>query len=213
MNASIDRQAIARYGLNVGDVNDVMEAAVAGIVATDIYEGERRFQAVVRYPERLRNSVRAIQSILMKTPNGQGVPIGSLARIEVREGLSQIKREMARRRVNVGVNVRDRDLGGFVAELRRRVEEDVKLSPGYYYEWGGQFENMERARQHLMVIVPITVGAIFFLLFLLFRKVRLALFSCCLSHQLERSSASLSPASTFRCLPRSASLPCGGLPC
>ncbi|MGE0448476.1 MAG: efflux RND transporter permease subunit [Vicinamibacterales bacterium] len=174
LNAIIDRDAIARHGLNVADVNDVIEAAIAGVVATDIYEGERRFQAVVRYPEHLRNSLRAIQGILLKAPNGEDVPVGSLAKIEIEEGLSQIKREMAKRRVNVGVNVRDRDLGGFVAELQQKVEEQVQLPPGYYYEWGGQFENMERARGHLMVIVPITIGAIFFLLFLLFNSVRFA---------------------------------------
>lgn len=174
LNATIDRAAIARYGLNVSDVNDVIEAAVAGVAATDVYEGERRFQAVVRYPEPLRNSVRAIEGILLKTPSGEDVPVSSLARIEIREGLSQIRREMAKRRVNVGVNVRDRDLGGFVADLQRRVREQVQLPPGYYFEWGGQFENMERARTHLMVIVPITVGAIFFLLFLLFQSVRFA---------------------------------------
>jgi len=174
LNVTIDRAAIARYGLNVADVNDVIEAAVAGVSATDIYEGERRFQAVVRYPEDLRNSIKAIQGILLKAPNGEDVPVGSLATIEIREGISQIRREMAKRRVNVGVNVRDRDLGGFVAELQQRVEAEVKLPAGYYYEWGGQFENMERARAHLMVIVPITIGAIFFLLFLLFKSVRFA---------------------------------------
>jgi heavy metal efflux system protein len=174
MNATIDRAAIARHGLNVGDVNDVIEAAVAGVAATDIYEGERRFQAVVRYPEHLRNSIRSIEGILLKAPNGENVPVGSLAKIEIKEGISQIRREMAKRRVNVGINVRERDLGGFVAELQQKVEQQVKLPPGYYFEWGGQFENMERARGHLMVIVPITIGAIFFLLFLLFSSVRFA---------------------------------------
>jgi cobalt-zinc-cadmium resistance protein CzcA len=174
LNATIDREAIARYGLNVSDVNDVIEAAVAGVVATDIYEGERRFQAVVRYPEPLRNSIKAIEGILLKTPSGEDVPVGSLADIEIREGLSQIRREMAKRRVTVGVNVRDRDLGGFVAELQEKVNREVELPPGYYVEWGGQFENMERARAHLLVIVPITIGAIFFLLFLLFKSIRFA---------------------------------------
>jgi cobalt-zinc-cadmium resistance protein CzcA len=100
--------------------------------------------------------------------------VGNLARIELREGISQIKREMGKRRINVGVNVADRDLGGFVAELQQKVQEQVKLAPGYYFEWGGQFDNMQRARRHLMVIIPITIGAIFFLLFLLFRSLRFA---------------------------------------
>jgi cobalt-zinc-cadmium resistance protein CzcA len=102
------------------------------------------------------------------------VPVGSLARLEVREGLSQIRREMAKRRVTVGVNVRGRDLGGFVADLQDRVRSQVPLPAGYYLAWGGQFENMQRARSHLIVIVPITIAAIFFLLFLLFQSVRFA---------------------------------------
>jgi cobalt-zinc-cadmium resistance protein CzcA len=101
-------------------------------------------------------------------------PLDSLAKIELREGTSQIKREMAKRRIVVGLNVRDRDLGSYVAELQQKVQGQVKLPSGYYYEWGGQFQNMERARRHLMIIIPITIGAIFFLLFLLFRSLRFA---------------------------------------
>jgi cobalt-zinc-cadmium resistance protein CzcA len=174
LNAVIDREAIARNGLNVSDVNDVIEASVAGAVATEIYEADRRFQAVVRYPEELRNSVNDIRGITLRAAHGERIMMGNLAKIEVREGLSQIKREMARRRINVGVNVKDRDLGGFVAELQKKVMAQVKLPPGYYFEWGGQFDNLERARKHLMIIVPVTIGAIFFLLFLLFRSVRFA---------------------------------------
>jgi cobalt-zinc-cadmium resistance protein CzcA len=174
LNITIDRQAIARYGLNATDVHDVIEAAVGGKIATEIYEGERRFQAVVRYPEHLRNSVASIQSILLRGPDGEQIPLGSLAKVEVREGLSQIKREMAKRRIVVGINVRDRDLGGFVAELQEKVQQQAALPAGYYYEWGGQFENMQRARQHLLIIVPLTIGAIFFLLYLLFRSLRFA---------------------------------------
>jgi len=174
LTVTIDRQAIARHGLNASDIHDVIEAAVGGKAATEIYEGERRFQAVVRYPERLRNSMQDIRNILVTAPDGAQITLGSLAHIDVVEGASQIKREMARRRIVVGVNVRDRDLGGFVAELQQKVQQGVKLPPGYYYEWGGQFENMTRARRHLMVIVPITIAAIFFLLFLLFRSVRFA---------------------------------------
>ncbi len=174
LNAIIDRDAIARNGLNVTDVNDVIEASVAGAVATEIYEGDRRFQAVVRYPEELRNSVNDIRGIMLRASHGERIAVGNLAKIEVKEGLSQIKREMARRRINVGVNVKDRDLGGFVAELQKKVTGQVTLPPGYYFEWGGQFDNLQRARKHLMIIVPVTIGAIFFLLFLLFRSVRFA---------------------------------------
>jgi cobalt-zinc-cadmium resistance protein CzcA len=174
LNVTIDRRALARHGLNASDIHDAIEAAVGGRAATEIYEGERRFQAVVRFPEQLRNSAAGIESILINAPDGAQLPLGSLAHVSLLEGASQIKREQGKRRIVVGVNVRDRDLGGFVAELQKTVRAQVKLPPGYYYEWGGQFENMERARKHLMVIVPITIGAIFFLLFLLFRSVRFA---------------------------------------
>jgi cobalt-zinc-cadmium resistance protein CzcA len=171
---TIDRQAIARYGLNASDVHDSIEAAVGGKAATQIFEGERRFDAVVRYPENLRNNIEAIKNILLAAPNGAQVPLNALTQIEYREGASQIKREQAKRRIVVGVNVRDRDLGGFVDELQRKVQQQVPMPTGYHFEWGGQFENMTRARKHLMVIIPITVAAIFFLLFLLFSSLRLA---------------------------------------
>ena len=174
LTITIDRQAIARHGLNASSLHDVIEAAVGGKAATEIYEGERRFQAVVRFPERLRNSMQDIRNIMVTAPDGAQITLGSLAHIEIAEGASQIKREMARRRIVVGVNVRDRDLGGFVDELQQKVQQSVKLPPGYYFEWGGQFENMTRARRHLMIIVPITISAIFFLLFLLFKSVRFA---------------------------------------
>ncbi len=174
LTVTIDRQAIARHGLNASDVHGVIEAAVGGKVATEIFEGERRFQAVVRFPEDLRDSPREIRRILLTTADGEQLPLESLARIELVEGPSQIKREMAKRRIVVGINVRDRDLGGYVADLQRKIGREVALPSGYYYEWGGQFQNMERARRHLMVIVPVTVGAIFFLLFLLFSSVRFA---------------------------------------
>ena len=174
LNITIDRQAIARHGLNASDVHDVIEAAIAGKASTEIYEGERRFQASVRYPESLRNSPEAIRSILVNGPDGEPIPLDSIAKVELREGYSQIKREMAKRRVVIGINVRDRDLGGYVEELKARVGEQVVLPSGYHFEWGGQFQNMERALKRLMIIVPVTIGGIFFLLFLLFNSLRFA---------------------------------------
>jgi cobalt-zinc-cadmium resistance protein CzcA len=118
--------------------------------------------------------VEAIRNLIVSAPNGAQVNLESIAKIQVLDGPAQISRETAKRRVVVGVNVKDRDLGGFVEELQAKVEHKVKLPDGYYLEWGGQFENMERALGHLAVIVPITIGAIFFLLFLLFGSVRMA---------------------------------------
>jgi heavy metal efflux system protein len=174
LTIDIDRQAIARQGLNVGDVQDVIEMAIGGKVATEIYEGERRFQAVVRLPERLRDSVDEIRAITLTAPSGALVQLDSLAKIQVTEGPAQVSRETAKRRIVVGINVKDRDLGGFVTELRERVAAEVRLPEGYYLEWGGQFQNMERALGHLKVIVPVTVAAIFFFLFLLFNSLRFA---------------------------------------
>jgi cobalt-zinc-cadmium resistance protein CzcA len=174
LTIDIDRQAIARQGLNVADVQDVIEMAIGGKVATEIYEGERRFQAVVRLPERLRDSVDEIRAITLTAPSGAQVRLDGLAKIGVAEGPAQVSREMARRRIVVGINVKDRDLGGFVAELQRKVAAEVRLPEGYYLQWGGQFQNLERALGHLTVIVPVTIAAIFFLLFLLFNSMRFA---------------------------------------
>lgn len=174
LNVTINRQAIARYGLNAADVHDVIESAIGGKPVTEIYEGERRFKAVVRFPERFRNNIDIIRNMTMRASDGEQIPLDNLAEIRFADGINQIKRETAKRRIVVAINVRDRDLGGYVAELQQKASEEVKLPSGYYFEWGGQFENMTRARRHLMVIVPITIGAIFFLLFLLFRSVRFA---------------------------------------
>ncbi|MBV5285379.1 MAG: efflux RND transporter permease subunit [Methyloversatilis discipulorum] len=174
LTVEIDRPTIARYGLNVGDVNDLIEAAIGGRHVTDVFEGERRFAAVVRLPERFRDNIEAIRNMLVPTPEGAAIPLSSLATIDVRDGPAQISRETGKRRIVIGINVANRDLGGFVAELQQKVKDQVQLPEAYYFEWGGQFQNMERALGHLSVIVPITVAAIFFLLFLLFGSLRFA---------------------------------------
>jgi cobalt-zinc-cadmium resistance protein CzcA len=174
LNIDIDRQAIARHDLNAADIHDVIETAIGGKVATEIYEGERRFQLVVRYPETLRNSREDVENLLINTPSGSKVMMKALATVSVKEGPAQINRDTAKRRIVIGINVQDRDLGGFVKELQERVEREVQLPTGYTIEWGGQFQNMERALNHLRIIVPITIGAIFFLLFLLFGSLRFA---------------------------------------
>lgn len=174
LTVTIDRKAIARQALNVADIQDVIEMAIGGKVATEIYEGERRFQAVVRLPQGLRNDINDIRALTLTAPNGAQVALESLARIEVSEGPSQVSREMGKRRIVVGINVQDRDLGGFVAELQESVAAKVTLPEGYYVEWGGQFQNLERALGHLVIIIPVTVAAIFFLLFMLFNSLKFA---------------------------------------
>ena len=174
LNINVDRQALARYGLNASDVHDLIETAIGGRIATEIFEGERRFSAGVRLPEDFRNSIEKIDSIMLTSPNGAQVPLGDVSKIELVDGPAQISREMAKRRIVIGINVRDRDLGGFVAEMQKTVADKVKLPEAYYLEWGGQFQNMERAMGHLKIIIPITIAAIFFLLFMLFNSIRFA---------------------------------------
>jgi len=174
LSITVNREAIARHGINAAAIHDVIETAIGGKIATEIYEGERRFSAAVRLPESFRNSIEAIDAILLTSTNGARVPLGDLADIRLNDGPSQISREMGKRRIVIGVNVKDRDLGSFVAELQQAVGSQVKLPESYYLEWGGQFQNMERALGHLKIIIPITIGAIFFLLFMLFNSLRFA---------------------------------------
>lgn len=174
LTVDIDRKAIARHGLNVADVQSVLESAIGGKDVTTLYEGERRYSVVVRFPESQRNSAQAIGATLLTTSSGAQVPLSGLAKIELVDGPAQISREGGKRRVVVGANVEGRDLAGFVAEVEQRLDKEVKLPDGYYFKFGGQFENMERAMGTLQVIVPLTIVAIFFLLFLLFNSLKIA---------------------------------------
>jgi cobalt-zinc-cadmium resistance protein CzcA len=172
LTIDIDRSAIARYGINVADIHDIIETARGGSEVSQLYEGERRFAIQIRYPENYRNSVQAIKKTLLRTPDNALIPLETVANIQLVDSPPTVNRESGRRRVVVGSNVADRDLGGFVAEVQQRVEKEIKLPEGYYFSWGGQFENMERAMKTLMVIVPLTVVAIYFLLFLMFNSMR-----------------------------------------
>jgi len=174
LTIEIDRQSIARYGINVSDVNDLIETAFGGNEVGQLYEGQRRFGIVVRYPAENRNSIQAIRNTTLKTSDGTLVPLSAVATIELVDSPPTISREFGKRRVVVGANVNGRDLGGFVQEVQRRVDAELRLPEGYYLSWGGQFENMERAMATLTIIVPLTIAAIFFLLFMLFNSVRLA---------------------------------------
>ncbi|WPB56214.1 CusA/CzcA family heavy metal efflux RND transporter [Xylophilus sp. GOD-11R] len=174
LNIDIDRKAIARYGINVAEVQALIESAIGGKPVTTLYEGERRFAVAVRFPEEQRNSVETISRMLLPTLDGAQIPLSSVAKIELVDGPAQISRESGKRRVVVGSNVDGRDLAGFVAEAQAKIDREVKLPDGYYLVYGGQFENMERAMATLSVIVPLTIAAIFFLLFMLFKSVKLA---------------------------------------
>ena len=174
LSVEIDRNAIARYGINVADINELIESAFGGREVSQLYEGQRRFSIVVRYPESYRNSVEAIRATTLRAQDGTLIPLSAVARIDLVDSPPTISREMGQRRVVVGANVEGRDLGGFVAEVQQKVADQVRMPEGYYLSWGGQFENMERALGTLSVIVPLTIAAIFFLLFMLFISLKLA---------------------------------------
>jgi cobalt-zinc-cadmium resistance protein CzcA len=175
LSITIDRNQIARHGLNVNDVQNVIEIAVGGKAATQLYEENRSFDVTVRYPLEHRNSVETISRTLVATRDGYNVPLNQLADIAVVDGPVQVSREDGLRRMGIEINIKDRDIGGFVAEAKAAIQRKVALPPGYYTTWGGQFENQQRAMNKLMVIGPIAIGLILLLLFITFRSVRLAL--------------------------------------
>ena len=167
----IDRQAVARYGLNVRDVQDVIELAVGGHSASTYFDGERRFDISVRYVPEARSDAAAIGGILVSTRSGQRIPLSQLANIQVVNGASIIARRENRRMISVRCNIRGRDQGGFVADAQRQFDAHVTLPPGYSVDWGGQFENLARARRRLAFILPLTIAVIFGLLFFAFGSV------------------------------------------
>ncbi|HEV7814798.1 MAG TPA: CusA/CzcA family heavy metal efflux RND transporter, partial [Janthinobacterium sp.] len=171
----IDRSRIARLGINVADVNTALQTALSDVAVNAFFEGDRRFDITIGLKPAFRESVDDIAALQVPLPGGAGsVPLGDLARIEVRQGAARISREGGERNASVKANLLGRDQGSFVAEAQQKVAQQVHLPPGYAITWGGQFENQRRAVQRLEVIVPITVLLIFSLLFWAFRSVRKA---------------------------------------
>ena len=163
----IDREAAARHGIAVGDINDTIESAIAGKKATTLIEDQRRFAVVVRFPPESRSDIERVGRLLVAAPGGERVPLSQLARIELVEAPAQVSRENGIRRVVVEANIRGRDLGGFVAEVKHKLAPfEKELPPGTFIELGGQFENQQRAMRTLAVVVPIALALILLLLYL-----------------------------------------------
>ncbi len=175
LSINIDRIRIARHGVNANDVLRIIEMSIGGKSATKLYEENRAFEVVVRYPGEFRNSVQTIGNTLVPTRDGYNVPLSQLANIRVTQGPVQVSRENGLRRIGVEINIHDRDIGTYVAEAREAIRSRVKLPAGYFTTWGGQFENQQRAMARLMIVGPIAVGLILLLLFVTFRSIRLAL--------------------------------------
>jgi cobalt-zinc-cadmium resistance protein CzcA len=163
-----NRASLYRYGLNVADVQDVLAAATGGAEAGQVFEGDRRFRIVVRLPEQLRGDVTMLSRLPIPLAQGGYVPLGEVARLELTSGPNQVSRENGKRRLVVSANVRGRDLGGFVAEARERIAQQVALPSGYWLDYGGTFEQLESASQRLTMLVPATLVLIFALLLMTF---------------------------------------------
>ncbi len=181
MEVKIDREAIARYGLSVADVQEVLAIAVGGRSVGLVFEGDRRFDLMVRLPDELRDNIASIRDLNIPLPSheeksGSGrpgfIPLGAVAEIRMTEGPNQIGRENGKRRIVVGANVRGRDLGSYVAEAQQVMQDQVRVPAGYWLDWGGQFENMVAARQRLLIVVPACFFLILILLFSTFGNVR-----------------------------------------
>ncbi len=168
LDFDINREAAARYGLTVGDVQDVIQSAIGGMNITETVEGLERYPVNLRYPRELRDDMESLSRVLIPTPLGQQIPIAMVAKLELRRGPPSIKSEDARPNAWIYVDISSSDIGGFVAKAKQVLDEQVSIPPGYTVSWSGQFEYMERAAKRLRIVVPITLMVIFFLLYLTF---------------------------------------------
>ena len=170
-----DRQRLARYGVNIADINDIIDTAIGGKEVSQVYEGQKSFGILVRFPDSMRTNIESIKRLWVQAPGGARLPLGQLADVSLLEGPAQISRENAQRRIVIECNVSGRDIGGFVKEAQQKIDAGVRLPTGYFITWGGQFENQKSAMRRFMFVVPLTVLIIFFLLFGTFNSVKQAL--------------------------------------
>ena len=167
-----NRTEIAQYGLQINELNRLVETAFAGGVAGVVFEGEKRFDLVIRLRDEFRSDVSNVKSLFISLPNGSQIPLNELADISFKPGPMQISRDNTNRRVYVGINVRGRDIKTLVEEIREKIESNIKLPPGYYVRYGGAFENLERATNKLKIVVPIALALIFMLIFFALKSIR-----------------------------------------
>jgi cobalt-zinc-cadmium resistance protein CzcA len=175
LRITLNRDAIARYGLNVSDVQHTLNMAVGGASAGQVFEGIRRFDIYLRLQEDARQDAEAIRQLIIENDAGQRIPLEEVAAIEEVVGPRQITRENNQRFITIQANVRDRDIGSFVAEADAAIAEQVDLPPGYFLKWGGQFELQQQANKRLMIVVPITLALVFLMLYANFSSLRNAL--------------------------------------
>ena len=175
LTIEIDRDAAAAYGLNVDDVQRVIEVGIGGQVASQVFEGQRRFDITVRFPEEIRNSFEKVMQVPVYLPTGGFIPLKRVAKIVAQEGPREIAREDGWRRVIVGINLAGMDIGTYVARLQKAIDKKVHMPGGYFVQFGGAFENQQRAMNHLMIVVPLSLLIILGLLYLMFGQLRFAI--------------------------------------
>lgn len=175
MAVRYDRSKIARYGLNIADLNEIIALGFAGKTVGNVFEGEKRFDMVIRLDKTNRKDIEDLRNLYVSTPSGQQIPLSELAEINYTEGPAKISRDNTRRRIVVGINVRNRDLQSVVDDIQRIVKTKVKLPSGYHITYGGQFENLQSAKARLMIAVPIALVLIFIMLHFAFGSVKEAL--------------------------------------
>jgi len=168
----IDREAAARFAINVSDVQKMIEAAIGGKSISKLYDGSRRFDIVVRYASDYRSSIEAIKNMQLLSANGYRVSLSQLAAIKLIDGPTIIQRQDGKRQISVRTNIRERDQGSFVEEARQKINAAIKFPKGYSLDWGGQFENLSRASARLSLVIPLTILIIFFILFSMFKNIR-----------------------------------------
>lgn len=174
LTISIDRDAAAYFGLNVDDIQTVIEAGIGGMTASQVYEGQRRFEIVTRLPEEFRNSFQEILEVPVYLPNGNFIPLKRVANIEAQEGPREIARENGWRRVILGINLDNIDIGTYVANLQNEIDKNINVPAGYFLQFGGSFENQQRAMNHLLIVVPLSLLIIVGLMYLMFGQIRYA---------------------------------------
>jgi len=174
LNITIDREAAARYGINVSDIQDAVETAVGGKAVSQVLQGEQRYDLVVRYQEPYRQTQQAIENVRLLAPSGERVSLAQLAKVDVRDGASEIYREENSRYVAIKYSVRGRDLGSAVEEAMKLVKQRVKLPVGYHIDWAGEYESQKRSQRRLMIVVPITLLVIFIILYTMFSSAKWA---------------------------------------
>lgn len=175
LTIEIDRDAVANYGLNVDDVQGVIEAGIGGQPVSQVYEGQRRYDIVVRFPEDMRDSFDNILNVPIHLPNGDFIPLKRVAKVVAQEGPREIQRENGWRRLIVGINLDGIDIGTYVTNLQNAIDRNVEMPVGYFMEYGGSFENQQRAMNHLIIVVPLSFFIIIGLMYLMFGQMKYAL--------------------------------------